>query len=127
LNRSLFNSTVLRKDFCTGEEEVLTFPGISGNDTYHVSGVQYDRKTGAMYFSANNGIAFSSKGADLTGPNRFIKYDTSTDQVVFIADMDSVVAQLSAPPVTSITASRIWLTIWPGTLITWSFYFQGHA
>ncbi|OXV06020.1 hypothetical protein Egran_06212 [Elaphomyces granulatus] len=93
---SLFNSTVLRKDLSTGEEEVLTFPDISENHTYHVSGVQYDRKTGAMYFSANNGIAFSSNGADLTGPNRFIKYNTSTDRVVFITDMDSVVAQLNA-------------------------------
>jgi len=93
---SLYNATVLRKDLTTGEEDILTFPGISGNETYHLSTVQYNRKLGAMFFSANNGIAFTSQGVNLTGPNKFIKYDTRKDRVVFIADMGSMLAQLKA-------------------------------
>ncbi|OXV10899.1 hypothetical protein Egran_01344, partial [Elaphomyces granulatus] len=93
---SLYNGTVLKKDLTTGEEEILTFPGISGNDTYHLSTVQYNRKTGVMYLSANNGIAFVSNGVNLTGPNTFIKYDTSIDRVVFTADMGSILAELKA-------------------------------
>jgi len=90
---SLFNSTVLRKDLSTGEENVLTFPGISGNDTFHVAGVLFNRRD-AVYITADSGLAFTSGGVILNGPNRLIKYDVFTNRVVYIADVDPVVAQL---------------------------------
>jgi hypothetical protein len=49
-----------------------------------------------MYYSANNGIAFSSDGTNLSGPNKLIKYDTFKDRVAYISDMGSMLAQLKA-------------------------------
>ncbi|KAH8801418.1 hypothetical protein F5884DRAFT_513897 [Xylogone sp. PMI_703] len=89
-----FNSTVLKKDLHTGEQELLTFPGISFNETYHISGIEFSPRTGAIYFSANNGIAFQSGATDLTGPNKLIKYDTFTNRVVWISDMAPVIAEI---------------------------------
>jgi hypothetical protein len=83
----------LRKDLGTGEEEVLTFPGISGNDTFHVAGVLFNRRD-AVYITANSALAFKSGGVILNGPNRLIKYDVFTNRVVYTANVDPVVAQL---------------------------------
>ena len=92
-DRSLYPSTVLRKDFGTGEENVLTFPGISGNKSFHVSGVLFNRHD-AVYILANSALAFVSSGVILNGPNRLIKYDVFTERVVYTADVDPVIAQL---------------------------------
>ncbi|OXV08009.1 hypothetical protein Egran_04227 [Elaphomyces granulatus] len=90
---SLFNSTVLRKDLGTGKEEVLTFPGISGNDTFHLSGVLFNRRD-AVYMAVGSASAFKSGGVILNGPNRLIKYNVFTNRVVYTADVDPVLAQL---------------------------------
>ncbi|KAH6696466.1 hypothetical protein BKA61DRAFT_683166 [Leptodontidium sp. MPI-SDFR-AT-0119] len=91
-----FNATVLKKDLATGEETLLKFPGISGNPVYHVSGIEFNRAQGAMYFSANNGGAFSSKGVDRTGPNHLIKWDTYQDKVAWVADLSPITAEIHA-------------------------------
>ena len=92
-DKSLFNATVLRKDLGTGEENVLTFPGISGNEAFHVSGVLFNRRD-AVYVVANSALAFESGGVILNGPNRLIKYDVFTERVVYTADVDPIIAQL---------------------------------
>jgi hypothetical protein len=83
----------LRKDLGTGEEEVLTFPNISGNDNYHGSGVLFNRRD-AVYIAFDSAPAFKSGGVILNGPNRLVKYNVFTNRVVYTADVDPVLAQL---------------------------------
>ena len=36
----------------TKAENTLTFPGISHTDPFHISGIDFDARTGSMYFMA---------------------------------------------------------------------------
>lgn len=90
---SLYNETVLRYDPYTKEQEILHFPGISGNADYHVSGVYYDAWTQAIYFGASSAAAYSA-GSHLTGPNALIKWDTQTDKLVYIVKWENKVEQI---------------------------------
>ncbi|KAK2051062.1 hypothetical protein LY76DRAFT_557623 [Colletotrichum caudatum] len=71
----------------TTDYQILEFPGISHTDPYHISGIDYDASSEAMFFSANSGLGFQTNGANLTGPNKVIKWDTKKMEVVFIADL----------------------------------------
>ncbi|KAH6696463.1 hypothetical protein BKA61DRAFT_583838 [Leptodontidium sp. MPI-SDFR-AT-0119] len=84
---SNFNGTVLVYDPYTKAQTILTFPGISGVDPFHISGIDFNPLTGMMYFSANSGRPFVTGGADRSGPNLQIKYSTITNSVVSIANL----------------------------------------
>ncbi|RDW56978.1 hypothetical protein BP5796_13045 [Coleophoma crateriformis] len=89
---SNFNASVLEYDPFTTQQKVITFEGITGNSNYHISGVDYDSYTGYVYFSANAGEPFVSRGANLTGSNKLIKYDPVAGKVVWEASMDNFAA-----------------------------------
>ncbi|KAL7917894.1 hypothetical protein ACQKWADRAFT_331508 [Trichoderma austrokoningii] len=74
------------------EHELITFPGITGNDDYTITGVDYDGM-GSMYFAATSYTAFvaTTTGnlalANFTGPNSIIRYDTNTRKILWITDL----------------------------------------
>lgn len=71
----------------TTEHEVITFPGITHTQPYHLSGIDYDASSGAMFFSAPSGSAFETNGGDLSGPQKIIKWDPKAKKVIYIADL----------------------------------------
>ena len=81
-------------DVYTKTSESITFPNITGDSVFHVSGVDFDVRTGAVYFAADAGAAFNTNGEDLSGPNLQIKYDTNTNKIAYIADMAPVIAEI---------------------------------
>ncbi|KAH8810691.1 hypothetical protein F5884DRAFT_875405 [Xylogone sp. PMI_703] len=91
---SNFNGSVLVYDPYTQEQSVISFPGITGVVPYHVSGVDFDFRTGYIYFQGNSRTPYVTGGQNLSGPNTLIKYDTSTQKVVFIADLAPFQAQV---------------------------------
>ncbi|RFU29505.1 hypothetical protein B7463_g6844, partial [Scytalidium lignicola] len=82
-----FNGSVLVYDPYTGTQSTITIPGITGVNPYHISGIDFDARTGIMYFSANSGTPFVSQGSDLSGPNQLVKYNTSSEQILSLVDM----------------------------------------
>jgi hypothetical protein len=93
----MYNQTVLKYNPHTKEQSIIKFPGISGNATFHVSGIDFDHRTGAIYVSANSAAPWSGPyGLNLYGPNVLIKYDTFTDSIVYISDMAKATAAISA-------------------------------
>ncbi|KAH8801417.1 hypothetical protein F5884DRAFT_513870 [Xylogone sp. PMI_703] len=91
-----FNASVLVYDPYTAEQSIITLPGITGVDPYHVSGIDFDSRTGIMYFSANSGNPFVSGGSDLSGPNKLVKYNTSSSEIIAIVDMANFQAAAQA-------------------------------
>lgn len=89
---SLYNQTALQYDPYSKEQHIITFPGISGNASYHIAGVTYDSRTGHVYFDASSAKAFGI--GDLTGPNALIKYDPNNQSIVYIAKMESIVSEI---------------------------------
>jgi hypothetical protein len=93
----MYNQTVLKYNPYTKEQTIIEFPGISGNASLHVSGIDFDHRTGAIYISANSAAPFSGVfGLNLYGPNYLIKYDTYTDSVIYTSDMAEATAAISA-------------------------------
>lgn len=74
------------------ESEVITFPGITGNDDYTITGIDYDGM-GSMYFAATSYTAFiatttgNQSLANFTGPNSIIRYDTNARKIRWITDL----------------------------------------
>ena len=84
------NNTVVEYDSYTNTSAVVTIPIISGNPAYLVTGIDYDRKSGSVYISAGAGAPFYTNGANLTGRDKLIRYDTTLQEIVFEADMAQV-------------------------------------
>ena len=98
---ALYNSSLLVYDPYSRSSEIVTFPGISGNPDFHLSGIDYDRKSGSLFFAANSASSTDANaggltGQNLTGPNRMIRYDPKARQVIFNADIASVQEQIIA-------------------------------
>lgn len=83
-------------DVYTTEHQILTFPGITNIRPYHIAGVDYDASSGAMFFTANSGLAFETNGADLSGPQKIIKWDTTAMETVYIADLAPIQEQYTS-------------------------------
>lgn len=77
----------------TADYQILTFPGITETEPYHMAGVDYDAHSGSMFFTATSSRSFSTNGADLSGPQKVIKWDTAAMKTVFIADLASFQAE----------------------------------
>ncbi|KAG6368540.1 hypothetical protein INS49_002751 [Diaporthe citri] len=71
----------------------LTLDGITDTEPYHVSGIDYDASTRSIIDQANSGNPFVTNGADLSGPNKVIRYDTVSKTVAYTADLAEFVAQ----------------------------------
>lgn len=76
-----FNASVLVYDPYTATYDILTFDGITDTEPYHVSGIDYDASTKSIIIQANSGNPFMTNGADLSGPNKVIRYDTVSKKV----------------------------------------------
>lgn len=92
-NDSLYyNASVAVYDPYCHKSEVITFPGITGNKDYTITGIDYDGM-GSMYFAATSYTAFvaTTSGnpalANFTGPNSIIRYDTNTRRIRWITDL----------------------------------------
>ncbi|UKZ75729.1 hypothetical protein TrVFT333_003421 [Trichoderma virens FT-333] len=87
-----YNASVAVYNPYRDEYEVIVFPGITGNDDYTITGVDYDG-IGSMYFAATSYTAFvaTTSGnpalANFTGPNSIIRYDTHAREIRWIADL----------------------------------------
>ncbi|KAH6714617.1 hypothetical protein BKA61DRAFT_517863 [Leptodontidium sp. MPI-SDFR-AT-0119] len=89
---SNFNSTVMVYDPYTQTQDIISFPGITNIEPFHVSGIDYDPKTGTIGISANDGNPFVSNGANVTGgnvtrDNFIIRYNPRSKSIVFKADL----------------------------------------
>ncbi|KAL7956733.1 hypothetical protein V8C34DRAFT_315392 [Trichoderma compactum] len=88
----LYNASVAVYDpYQQKLDEIITFPGITGNDDYTISfGIDYDG-FGSMYFAATSHTAFQSAAtvlpANFTGPNRIIRYDIKAHKVAWISSL----------------------------------------
>lgn len=87
MSSSIYNASVAVYDLFTADLQDLTFPEISHTKTYHMAGVDYDVHSGAMFFTATNGLAFEANGVDISGPQKVIKWDTTAMEAVYIADL----------------------------------------
>ncbi|KAL6890869.1 hypothetical protein GGI43DRAFT_425335 [Trichoderma evansii] len=87
-----YNASVVVYDPYRDESELIVFPGITGNEDYTITGVDYDGM-GSMYFAATSYTAFvaTTSGnpalANFTGPNSVIRYDTNTRKILWITDL----------------------------------------
>ncbi|RFU33156.1 hypothetical protein B7463_g3179, partial [Scytalidium lignicola] len=87
-----YNASVVAYDPYSEEYELLTFPGITGNPDYAITGIDWDGM-GSMYFSATAASAFLSVTsgnaslANYTGPNSVIRYDTNAHRISWIANL----------------------------------------
>ncbi|KAL7913108.1 hypothetical protein GGI35DRAFT_491336 [Trichoderma velutinum] len=87
-----YNASVVVYDPYRDEYEEIVIPGITGNDDYAISGVDYDGM-GSMYFAASSYTAFvaTTSGnaalANFTGPNRVIRYDTNDRTIDWNTDL----------------------------------------
>ena len=72
----------------------MEFPGISHNEDYLLSGVDFHASSGDIYVSANARAAFFTNGANLTGPNKLIRYDPRTKSVVWITDLAGIIQEI---------------------------------
>jgi hypothetical protein len=87
-----YNSSVAVYDPYHDEYESIVFPGITGNDDYTITGIDYDGK-GSMYFAATSYTAFiatttgNASLANFTGPNSVIRYDTNARKILWITDL----------------------------------------
>lgn len=74
------------------EYESIVFPGITGNDDYTITGIDYDGM-GSMYFAATSYTAFEATTsgnpalANFTGPNSIIRYDTKARKILWTTDL----------------------------------------
>lgn len=89
-----YNSTVLVYDPYDKTYEILTFDGITNTDPFHISGVDYDASTQHMLFSANSGTPFVATGANMSGANYVIRWDTNAHSVAYQADLAPFAAAL---------------------------------
>ncbi|UKZ96831.1 uncharacterized protein TrAFT101_011608 [Trichoderma asperellum] len=89
---STYNASVAVYDPYRDEYELIDFPGITGNDDYTITGIDYDGM-GSIYFAATSYTAFvaTTSGnpalANFTGPNSIIRYDTNTREILWITDL----------------------------------------
>lgn len=90
--RNDFNASVTVYDPYTATHDLITFPGITNNEMFHMSGIDFDAQKGIMVFVASAGAPFVSSGANLTGPNYIFRYDTTTRKVLYKADMGGFLA-----------------------------------
>ncbi|XPT04368.1 hypothetical protein M3J09_013447 [Ascochyta lentis] len=93
---SNFNASVVVYDVYTTKHQVLTFPGITHTDPYHIAGIDYDASNGAMFFTANSGSGFATNGVDLSGPQKIIKWDTTAMKTIYTADLATVQEQYNS-------------------------------
>lgn len=84
-----FDGYVLVYDPWNGTQKIIEIPGVTGVSPYHISGIDFDNRTGMMYFAANSGLPFETSGANLTGPNQLVQYDTNTETLGYIINMES--------------------------------------
>ncbi|KAL1872722.1 hypothetical protein Daus18300_004268 [Diaporthe australafricana] len=89
-----FNASVLVYDPYTATYDILSFDGITDLDPYHISGIDYDASTKSIMISANSGDPFVTSGANMTGANKVIRYDTTTNSVAYTADLADFTSQL---------------------------------
>lgn len=92
-NGSLYyNASVAVYDPYRDEYEEIIIPGITGNDDYSITGIDYDGM-GSMYFAATSYTAFEATTsgnpalANFTGPNSVIRYDTNDRTIRWITDL----------------------------------------
>ncbi|KAF3906456.1 hypothetical protein ABW20_dc0105901 [Dactylellina cionopaga] len=84
---SLFNATAVEFNPYTNTTRTFTFPGVSFDPDFHIGGVDYDSGKKVVYFGADAGNPFNTNGANLTGPNRLIRYNPQTQTVIYDIDM----------------------------------------
>ncbi|KAK4067552.1 hypothetical protein Trihar35433_6112 [Trichoderma harzianum] len=87
-----YNASVAVYDPYRDEYEEIIIPGITGNDDYSITGIDYDGM-GSMYFAATSYTAFEATTsgnpalANFTGPNSVIRYDTNDRTIRWITDL----------------------------------------
>jgi hypothetical protein len=68
----------------------LTFPGITHNTDYRIGGIDFSLFTSSIFIGAAASLPFSSSGANRTGNNKLIQYDTSTNSTTYILNLEII-------------------------------------
>jgi hypothetical protein len=85
-----FNGTVLAYDPYTQAQTILTFPSITNNTDYRIGGIDFSPFTSSIFIGAAASLPFFTSGANRTGNNKLIRYDTSTNSTIYIVDLKTV-------------------------------------
>jgi hypothetical protein len=83
----LYNSSVAVYDPARNTfDETITFEGLSGDATYHASGIQVD-KTGRLSAIINAGAAFDTAGKNISGDSFLVMYDLKGNTQLWKANL----------------------------------------
>ncbi|KAK2598053.1 hypothetical protein QQS21_005830 [Conoideocrella luteorostrata] len=69
--------------------ETIKFPGLSGNPSFHASGIQVD-PLGRLSVIINAGVAFDTSGKNISGDNFLVKYDLKKKLLSFKSNLTAV-------------------------------------
>lgn len=94
LHSATGNNTLVEYNLLSGTSAVILLDGISGNDSYLLSGVDYSKATQTIFVSANARAAFYTNGKDLTGPNHLLQYDPVSQSVIRDIDFSTIISQI---------------------------------
>lgn len=90
------NNTLVEYNPISQTASAIVLNGISGNESYLLSGVDYSTATGTLFISANARAAFFTEGRNLTGPNRLLQYDPLSQSVIRDIDFAPIIAQIES-------------------------------
>ncbi|CAI6331578.1 unnamed protein product [Periconia digitata] len=79
----LFNATLGIHDPYQSTTEIISFPDITGNPTFHLSGVATNPYTNLTSIVVNAGAAFDSGGQNIAGTNLLLLWDPATKEEVY--------------------------------------------
>ena len=92
---ALYNASELIYDPYTKSSATFLLPGISGSSDFHAGGIKFGPRTESMLLVADDATAFASNTsgftlANLTGPNRLLKYDLRNAVFAYDVSMSDV-------------------------------------
>ena len=98
---ALYNASELIYDPYSKSSETLLLPGVSGNTDFHTGGITYDERSRSMLLVADDSTAFATNAsgftlANLTGPNRLLKYNIDDGHFEYDVSMSGVQDQVLA-------------------------------
>ncbi|KAF2188615.1 hypothetical protein K469DRAFT_737413 [Zopfia rhizophila CBS 207.26] len=79
----LWNASLGIYDPYTEKHEIIEFPGISHNSSFHLGGVGVDQATGHITFIADAGNTFNTMGEDISGTNWLFHMDPRNRTILY--------------------------------------------
>jgi hypothetical protein len=102
----------------TQSQSLLALPGITNDTDYRIGGIAFSPFTSSIFIGAAASLPLSTFGANRTGNNKLIRYDTSTNSTTYIVDLETVKMLSTTKPDNKPTASKIGPRTHKGTFIS---------